>query len=486
MAAIPANSSGTNFLNSTLVRSTPTSKSSVSRIVVTPGASSFSTSINPDITLAGSCGYIDASLGVPTTLVWQDTGIYYDGTGYVTASDWNTEITYAFAQSRLPPPQCCASCSIQASRVQVRFWAPETVSAAATTPAPKVQYTLVSDGYTYTSPSVYVVYSGLFAQADCSLYAAGQIGNNISATTVAYAPENLSTAECYGPGDGGFNGWKAIDYTDWASPAPNSVVEKQSGCKPYGGVSMTDDPAGTNLVASPQFSLPQGLSTLAPAWSKYGCVPWRYGAFDPPRTLTKADAMLPTHAASATPAAQVSPAGPHMTPVSSPADPKNSESDPQSGTEPVVPVSEDPGLKLTSTTHGLEPSEGDPTVTNPKPNAPSANSPTTAQAPNDPPRDPSPTNQDQNHNSAAPATLQAAVDPVLTVGSATYQYHVDPSSNLIIASQTAQAGVPAKSIASVQIGLASSAKSIIVDGDNIPIAPPAQVATPPPPLHNRE
>ena len=72
---------------------------------------------------------------------------------------------------------------------------------------------------------MYVVYSGLFAEADCSLYAAGQIGEIISATTVAYAPDALSTAECYEPGDGGFNGWKTIKYTAWAHPAPNSVVE---------------------------------------------------------------------------------------------------------------------------------------------------------------------------------------------------------------------------------------------------------------------
>lgn len=449
---VPVNCLDTNFPNSTLFTPTSTVNS-----LITPGASSSptanSTFVDPDITLAGSCGYIDASLGVPTTAIWQDTGSYYDGTGYVTESDWNTEVTYAFAQTRLPPPECCATCSIQASRVQVRYFAPETGSVV-TTPAPKVPYTLVSDGYTYTSPSVYVVYSGLFAQADCSLYAAGQIGNNISATIVAYAPDALSTAECYQPGDGGFQGWKTINYTEWADLPPNSVVEKQSGCKLLGAELTTIDPAGTDLVASPEFSLPQGLSTLQPAWSKYNCIPWRYGAFDPPRTLTKADAMIPTQAVSATPAAQVSP------PLAS----------------PTMPGPGDPGLTSTSMSQEPDSFKGDPTVTSPDPDPPLPDPSETTQAAGDPPQSPDPKNQNQRPDPTQAASATAAADPLLTVGSTPYQYHVDPSSNLVVASQTARAGGPAISVAGIQISLASSANDVIVDGTHVPVAAPVSEA----------
>lgn len=92
------------------------------------------------------------------------------------------------------------------------------------------------------------------------LHLIGQIGNNISSTIVAYAPDALSTAQCYQPGSGGFNGWKAINYTDWAYPVPNSIAMTRSGCAPYGDAKkLTDDPAGVNLVASPQLKLPDGL-----------------------------------------------------------------------------------------------------------------------------------------------------------------------------------------------------------------------------------
>lgn len=63
---------GTIFLNSTLVTSTPASTSPVSSIRLNSGTSSLPASMNSDISFAGSRGAINASLGIPRTIVWQN------------------------------------------------------------------------------------------------------------------------------------------------------------------------------------------------------------------------------------------------------------------------------------------------------------------------------------------------------------------------------------------------------------------------------
>ena len=171
---------------------------------------------------------------------------------------------------------------------------------------------MVSDGYTFTSPSVYVVFKNLYAQGDCTFYEEGQIGNNISEATIAYDPDTLSTAPCVQSGESEFIGYEPINYSNWYNHLPNSVVETQQGCVIPNTHGI--DPAGTDLAANPYFSLPQGLSSLEPIWSSYGCQPdGRAPGFDPPRVLTKTSALVPgvqhpaSRSAAATPAAQLPP-----------------------------------------------------------------------------------------------------------------------------------------------------------------------------------
>lgn len=105
----------------------------------------------------------------------------------------------------------------------------------------------------------------------------------ISDATIAYHPAALSTAACpqvviqYGP----------IDYSDWANPVPNSVEETRLGC--FIPNTSGINPVGTDLDANPAFSLPQGLSSLQPIWSSYGCQPsGYYPVYDAiPHVLTK-------------------------------------------------------------------------------------------------------------------------------------------------------------------------------------------------------
>ena len=285
----------------------------------------------------------------------------------------NTYTTYNFPESVYPPASCCGSCSIQASRVQVNYWAPEADSTgtAATTQAPETPYTLVSDGYTFTSPSVYVVFMDLYAQGDCTYYEGGQIGNNISDATIAYDPETLSTAECDQFGNSELLGYKAINYSSWYNPLPNSVVETQTGCQLLATESI--DPAGTDLVASPMFMMPQGLSSLEPIWSSYGCqANGRGPAFDPPRVLTKTGALAPgiqhptSQSATATPAAQLSP--PIVTPTmanyaqptleASTPEPKSVGAEPKAGGP--VPQTAVSDQRTTPTSQDVGPPDDDP------------------------------------------------------------------------------------------------------------------------------
>ncbi|CAF9934282.1 MAG: hypothetical protein ALECFALPRED_005905 [Alectoria fallacina] len=185
-----------------------------------------------------------------------------------------------------PPASCCNLCSIQASQVTVNFWSPE---ATPTTQAPsETPYTLVSDGFTFTSPSVYVMYKDIFAQGDCTNYEEGQIGTSIRTATIAYDPAALSTAACVqNPSEQEFIVYGAIDYSGWANPVPNSVEETRAGCFIPNTSGLS--PAGTNLAANPAFSIPLGLSSLQPIWSSFGCQP---DSRDPayqaiPKVLTK-------------------------------------------------------------------------------------------------------------------------------------------------------------------------------------------------------
>jgi len=120
-------------------------------------------------------------------------------------------------------------------------------------------------------------------------------------------------------------------------------------------------------------------------------------------------------------------------------------------------VSSDPAPRSTPIQRS-DPSNGVPTVTGPELNLPFAHLPATALATDDRPNDPSPSKQDQKPDTPHivgandPNTLQTAADPVLTVDPATFQHHAGPS-NLVFASQIAQAGGPAISMAGVQIGL---------------------------------
>lgn len=124
-------------------------------------------------------------------------------------------------------------------------------------------------------------------------------------TTIAYAPEALSTSqeiEFYA----GARFYTAINYTLLQYP---TIVTS------YGPMQGTTPPI--------YFSLPMDLSLVDPAWT--GCLPDEYGAFDPPRTLHAASALVsPDAGAAPSPAASPgSPIVPAHVPATVTPGPKN-------------------------------------------------------------------------------------------------------------------------------------------------------------------
>lgn len=142
----------------------------------------------------------------------------------------------------------------------------------------------------------------------------GQIYN----TTIAYAPEGLSTSQ-ESEYFAGSRLYTAINYTLLQYP---TIVTK------YGPLQGS--------TAQLYFSLPTDLSLADPAWN--GCLPDEYGAFDPPRTLGSASALVSQgFGAQASPVAAP---GPAITPAQAPATPTPEPN----GPEPDGPQIAQPAL----------------------------------------------------------------------------------------------------------------------------------------------
>ena len=384
-----------------------------------------------------------------------------------------------------------------ASRVQVNYWAPETNSTgiANTTQAPQTPYTLVSDGYTYTSPSVYVVFKNLYAQGDCTYYEQGQIGNNISEATIAYDPDTLSTAPCVQSGESEFIGYEPINYSNWYNHIPNSVVETQEGC--FIPNTHGIDPAGTDLAANPYFSLPQGLSSLQPIWSSYACQPnGRVPGFDPPRVLTKTSALVPgvqhpaSQSATATPAAKLPPPIVTPTPASNAQptldagtpDPKSVDADPNAGGP--APPSAKAEQHPTPTSQNVDPTENDPS-TNLQTTKNSASGEVAGQPllNSDPTnQDPGPglspnTGEDPPNASPVPAARPGPTpNQGFTVGSEVVT--ANSASQYVVSGQTITPGAPAVTISGTPISLDPSGSNVVIGTSTLPLQGPGPSALP--------
>lgn len=172
---------------------------------------------------ACSCNAIVSSM--VTSKLITVTGMNSDGSLWSETASVKAVATPSFT----PPRDCCVECIISAKDVQIIYWPIEIATAAGNSsathnlsmtaaPTPTTPYTLVEDGMTFVSPSVYVAYRSLGAGNNCPAFGPGYFkAGDTYDTTIGYPPEALSTSMCNGP-PAGFQIYTAINYTELAYP----------------------------------------------------------------------------------------------------------------------------------------------------------------------------------------------------------------------------------------------------------------------------
>ncbi|KAL9124105.1 MAG: hypothetical protein Q9217_006535 [Psora testacea] len=221
----------------------------------------------------------------------------------------------------------CGKCGIEApGGVTLVFWEPDDAGPAFNVSTPTNQvYTSVSDGFTLTSPSVYVIYSALRATVTCGESSLRTIGPSYDQKTIGYSSKFLAYGTLSSPdqrcdANVVVDGFHTIDFTSlYYTPIITSTTQK-AGCPPY---------------VNPRISLPAELTDVDPSWKS--CEPLFYGAFDPPRAIHKAGALAPPP----TEPGPVTTAIPDKAPPSSPVPPADSPAVP-APTHNTPPAANDP------------------------------------------------------------------------------------------------------------------------------------------------
>ena len=214
---------------------------------------------------------------------------------------------------------CGLTCLIGADEVQILYWPVTTGQAnlSITAAGPTTPYSYVSNGFTFTSPSVYVAYRGLMASAAYAPWGE-PLGSAKHNVTVGYPPNALSTSHCNLAYTMSAQQYKTINYTELQYPPPNSAITDcphQSNQPDLG--SAVYNPTASDEAGNPFFSVPGALNWVDPAWST--CIPVTYGVFDPPKTLSKASQMVAQTAAGASgPVAESAAPGSSATPGAAP------------------------------------------------------------------------------------------------------------------------------------------------------------------------
>ncbi|KAL2036767.1 hypothetical protein N7G274_010491 [Stereocaulon virgatum] len=375
---------------------------------------------------------------VNSNLKWQ----YDHATATITTQDCQSTLSHGHQRSAscsydtvtelaapyVAPTDCCNRCDIRASAVQLIYWPPEPSNAAfpsvtnqaaffenssaynitaAHIPPEAASSGLVSDGFTFISPSVYVAYTGISAVASCIALGTSQITlNNIYTVTRAYPPESLSSAKCMGPDSenmwllvplsvgpgryepirGIFNGWEQVNYSELANPPPpaSKLLSRYQSCFTTRSI---DSSLASYLFMTPQLSIPSDVTDIDEQWQGWGagtCTPVALGVLDPPRVLGRATGLGPPLVTSTSSLeGQYPPAAPAKTtpfpaiktPSPSAASP---ESDPKflaNGPAETSSAAQNPGANYPFTVNPARPEEAG--VTAPLPNY-SRSQPTTA------------------------------------------------------------------------------------------------------------
>ncbi|KAI7480514.1 hypothetical protein KC351_g6949 [Hortaea werneckii] len=216
------------------------------------------------------------------------------------AGDFNTSY-YWPTSATLGVPSCtlgCGRCAVTGGSVRLIYWPPATttnnISAPSTAPI-SAPVTAVTLGTTFTSPTLYISYSNVYAANACN-----GIGSTITDTIVPI-PTDKQLSSVYGgtlPCDAHMRYTQAWTATApftiedlYQQPVPYSIYSSQPWCATYlrdrgcGGTCPTTRPYEPILVVPEQI-----LQDMQPEWSScYGDI---RGAYDPPIALQPATTVL--------------------------------------------------------------------------------------------------------------------------------------------------------------------------------------------------
>ncbi|KAI9706019.1 MAG: hypothetical protein M1836_005425 [Candelina mexicana] len=294
------------------------------------------------------------------------------------------------------PPCCNVYCDIKASAVELFYWPKSSALQNVTT-------LVDSTGFTFTYPSVYVVYQQLSASNDC-----GVLGRTFASLTKAYASDAIMTLKP----NGAYGLSNSLDYNDlWTNCTSRAPT--------------TNLPNWEQVHCHPSIAYPKGLESMDPAWST--CHPGNFASvFDPPRALTPGAAMggakvtpNPSTSVAATPAPVITQPAPVQTPSSVPPANNGPVSDPPTPSKQVS-TSEDPpidhslpdqglptGPQKTSSTFADLPAQNNQPAAN---NQPANNQPANNQPANNQPApgDPGQSSQAQSSGSNDPGSATKA------------------------------------------------------------------------------
>ncbi|KAL8693310.1 MAG: hypothetical protein Q9218_001829 [Villophora microphyllina] len=270
--------------------------------------------------------------------------------------------------------------------------------------------TVVEDGFTFTSPSVYIIYSSILASASCiAMTQTYHTVGGVHVVTRAYDADALSSVRCVNSIGIGRNQhsvvWEAMNYNDLYYPIPLSEsYSRVDRCFS----NRKDNDVWGDWMRKPFISLPKDVSELDPAWST--CSGVAIGAMDPPRALVPAAGFEDSPPPGPGPITQSSPNLPAATPGKTIPDPiagptalPEKGGDPQTTSQPQPPTEPkkdppDPPKDPLRDPHAQQP---DPSPTVKEPNmSPEAAAPQPQQPSPNPPDVNPPANShgDPNHD----------------------------------------------------------------------------------------
>ena len=278
-----------------------------------------------------------------------------------------------------PTDGSCGKCGIEApGGIRLVYWEPDNAvkngSNITLAQNSSQAYTQVDYGFTYTSPSVYVIYSSLRATVRCADSALYTIGPSFSQKTIAYSSRFLAYGTLSIPDAGCsehvvVDGFHTIDFSSLYYNPITTTTTYKAGCAPY---------------VNPRLSLPAELTSVDPSWRS--CEPLFYGAFDPPSIITKASGGLvpsPVGAGQVTDPAspQAIPEGVSAHPVVTPAPPVAAPTNDASNTNVPPPANPLPESPVPVVSNPAPATTGNPAAASSSaaiPNSPAASVPASA------------------------------------------------------------------------------------------------------------